>query len=236
MDTGPVKYSVIVAVFNSEKCLERLFHTLREALQTLPGESEIIFIDDCSTDGSAGILQRFASSDMHVRVFRFASNKGHALALKHGFDEARGEIIVSIDDDLQQDPADIPALIAKLNEGFDVVCGWRMPRKDPLQRIVISKIGNYIMRKTTAIRLHDIGCTLRAYRKDIVKDLSLQDRGDISFIPYILSRRTRKITEVTINHRESSEGKSRYNCLAIIFMVLYSYIRLRRRSGHGLDR
>jgi glycosyltransferase involved in cell wall biosynthesis len=227
-----VKYSIVVAVYNSEECLEEAFNKIIETMETLEGKSEIIFVDDCSTDGSAEILQRLSSLDSRVKVFRSPSNKGHAISLQKGFDESHGEIIVSLDDDLQQSPDDIPKLIAKLNGGFDVVCGWRTPRKDPLQRVIISKIGNFIMRKTTGIPLHDIGCTLRAYRKNTVNNLALH-RGDISFIPYILFKRNHKITEVKIKHLKRFKGISSYSSLSIILMEIQGYIRLFLKERRG---
>lgn len=197
-------------------------------LKTLGMKNEIIFIDDGSTDDSNKILNNIVAVDETVKIFTFESNKGQGKALEKGFQEAQGEIIITIDGDLQNDPADIPKLISKLEEGYDLVCSWRFRRLDAWPTILKSKIGNYIMNRIMSTKLHDMSCTLRAYKKDIVKGLILNDRHEVGFIPYILSKRTSRIAEVKVKHNRRIFGKSKYSFLSTMISVVKSYIKLRK--------
>jgi len=225
MQTEQISLSIIIPIFNEEGSITILYSRIKEVLITLGRKNEIIFVDDGSTDTSKNILKDLAAADKSVKVFTFESNKGQAKALEKGFREAQGDIIVTIDGDLQNDPAYIPKLISKLEEGYDLVCGWRSPRLDSGPKILKSKIGNYILSKAMSAKLHDMSCTLRAYRKNILQGLVLKDRHEIGFIPYILSRRTSKITEVKVRHNKRIAGKSKYNFLSTMLGTIRCHLR-----------
>lgn len=227
-----IKLSVVVPIFNEEKAIAILCEEIKAALAAFGEGGEIIFVDDGSHDKSGEILERLAKMDANTRVFRLNSHQGQYKALEEGFRQARGEMVVSMDGDLQNDPRDILKLIAKLDEGFDVVCGWRWGRKDRWQRIIGAKIGNYLQRLITKVRLHDIGCGLRVYRKYVVEGLSLNNKYELPLLPYILSKRTNKITEIKITHMQRPYGRSRYG-LAYFFGSINSYIKLLSAGNNG---
>lgn len=224
-----IKLSVVVPIFNEEKAIAILYGEIKAAL----GEKgEIIFIDDGSRDKSGMELERLQGLDETVRVFKLAAHQGQYKALEKGFSEARGEIVISMDGDLQNDPRDMFRLIAKLDEGFDVVCGWRGQRKDRWQRIIGAKIGNYLQRLITKVKLHDMGCGMRAYRRGILENLTFNDKYEFSLLPYILSKRTNKITEIKISHKRRIYGKSKYSWV-YFFGVINSYIKLLSAGNNG---
>jgi glycosyltransferase involved in cell wall biosynthesis len=220
-----IKLSVVVPLFNEEKAIAILYGGIKAVLGALGEKGEIIFIDDGSRDKSGMELDRLQGADQAVRVFKLAAHQGQYKALEKGFSEARGEIVVSMDGDLQNDPHDIFRLIAKLDEGFDLVCGWRRERKDRWQRVIGAKVGNYLQRLITKVRLHDMGCGMRAYRKGIIENLTFNDKYEFSLLPYILSKRTNKITEIKITHKKRIHGKSKYSW-AYFLGVINSYIKL----------
>jgi glycosyltransferase involved in cell wall biosynthesis len=212
--------SLIIPVYNEEKNLPDLFREIEDVLISLTLKSEIIFVDDGSTDGSFMVLKRHHEGKPHVRVIRFGRNFGQTAAIAAGFDAAQGDIVVTLDADLQNDPKDLPALIQKINEGFDLVSGWRKSRKDPLlSRRVPSRIANVFISWATGVHLHDYGCTLKAFRKDVVKNLHLY--GEMHrFIPAIASERGVAITEVEVNHRPRLRGRSKYGVLRTFKVIL----------------
>jgi len=222
--------SVIVTVFNEQETIGPLFDQINNALEPYSGLKEIIFVDDVSVDNSWKIINQLAEKDKCVRIFRQPFNRGQHKAIEKGFQEARGEIVVTLDGDLQNDPADIPKLIEKLNEGFDLVCGWRSCRKDPWNKKIKSWIANLVQRKITGIAVHDMACALRVYRGSLIKKLALQNRYEAGLIPYILSRYTNRITEVKVDHHRRRFGKSNYGFLATSVGTIYSYIRLMLRN------
>jgi glycosyltransferase involved in cell wall biosynthesis len=225
-ENSHIDISIVIPIFNEEKAIQILYDKIKNMLKVSGKESEIIFVDDGSRDGSYEILKQLADIDKSVRVFRFDSNKGKCKGLEKGFHEARAEVIVTMDGDLQNDPDDIPKLISKLNEGSDVVCGWRWSRKDPWHKVLKSKIGNYVQRKITKIKLHDISCPMQAYKRGIVKDIIFQNRYDDFFLPFILSKYTNRITEVKIRHYQRPFGKSKYSFLTTSLEVVRNYIKL----------
>ncbi len=224
-DKNQIGISVVVPICNEEKTIDILYKRIRDVLGKLGENNEIIFIDDGSTDGSAEILKQLSILDKMVKVFKFLSNQGQHKAIEKGFMEAKGRIIVTMDSDLQHDPYDIPKLIGKLNENFDIVCGWRKDRKDRWYKIVSAKAGNFIQRKITGLNLHDMGCGMRAYRRDIVKNIVFTNKYEIGLLPYILSKRTNRITEIEIAHNKRIYGRSHYN-LSYIFGTIYCYTKL----------
>jgi glycosyltransferase involved in cell wall biosynthesis len=189
-------------------------------LETLEIPWEIIFVNDGSRDRSAAALDELAEKDTRVRVVHFRRNFGQTAAMMAGVDFASGEVIIPIDADLQNDPRDIPALLAKLDEGYDVVSGWRRDRKDyKLRRNFLSQIANRLISFISGVKLHDYGCTLKAYRRDVIKDVRLY--GEMHrFIPIYASWFGAKITEIPVTHHPRVHGKSKYGIERVLKVVL----------------
>jgi glycosyltransferase involved in cell wall biosynthesis len=201
--------SVVVPVHNEERSVALLLDELRSALEPLGREWEVVFVDDGSTDGSFGALTRLHAANENVHVVRLRRNFGKAAALAAGFEEASGELIVTIDGDLQDDPAEIPRLLAKLDEGFDLVSGWKARRRDPWSRRLLSRIFNAATSRLSGLRLHDMNCGLKAYRAEVVRGLSLY--GELHrFLPVLAHHRGFRIAALPVNHRPREHGRSRY--------------------------
>ena len=212
--------SFVIPVYNEEKNLQVLYRELIAAGGALRGSYEIIFVDDGSSDGSFPALREIQAGDPRVKIIRLRKNFGQTAALSAGFDHARGGIIITLDADLQNDPADAPLLVAKIDEGYDIVCGWRIKRKDKfVSRRLPSKIANWIISRVTKVKLHDYGCTLKAFRGELIKHIKLY--GEMHrFIPAIASTMGTAIAEVPVNHRPRLHGKSKYNLSKSIRVVL----------------
>jgi glycosyltransferase involved in cell wall biosynthesis len=212
--------SVVLPVYNEEENIPVLYRELCDALIPAKWDYEIIFVDDGSSDRSWEILSEIQHQDDHVVAIRFRRNFGQTAALSAGFDHATGDVVVTLDADLQNDPKDIPLLVEKLQEGYDLVNGWRFDRKDPFfSRKLPSMIANWIISTTTHVQLHDYGCTLKAFRREIAANLRLY--GEMHrFIPAIASGLGAAITEVRVNHRERRFGKSKYGISRTIRVVL----------------
>lgn len=212
--------SVIVPLLDEEENIEVLYRELIDQLRELGQKFEVIFVDDGSTDRTFEILSKVQKDDSRVKVISFRKNFGQTAALSAGFDHARGDIIVTLDADLQNDPQDIPKLLEKLNEGYDLVNGWRFDRKDPfLTRRLPSIIANKIISFITRVTLHDYGCTLKAFRKEVTKNIRLY--GEMHrFIPAIASGMGISICEVKVNHRARKYGKSKYGISRTIRVIL----------------
>jgi glycosyltransferase involved in cell wall biosynthesis len=211
--------SVIAPVYNEEKSIALLYDQIREVLERESLRWELVLINDGSSDNSPAELDRLAANDARVKVVHFRRNYGQTAAMMAGIDFAGGEIIVPIDADLQNDPTDIPRLLAKLAEGFDVCSGWRKARKDEsLRRNFPSRIANAIISKVSGVALHDYGCSLKAYRREMVKGVKLY--GEMHrFIPIYASWAGARVTEIPVNHNPRMHGKSNYG-LERIFKVL----------------
>ena len=218
---GP-EVSIVVPLLNEQDNINPLHEQITEALAE-NYDYEIIYIDDGSSDNSLDLLTKIQKFDPRVRVICFRKNFGQTAALSAGFSHARGEIIVALDADLQNDPADIPKIISKLNEGFDVVSGWRRKRHDKaLTRRLPSKIANWLISTITGVKLHDYGCTLKAYRKEVLVQTKLY--GEMHrFIPALASWNGAKIAEVVVNHRPRTAGTAKYG-LARTWKVLLDLI------------
>jgi glycosyltransferase involved in cell wall biosynthesis len=224
--------SVVVPVYNEEDSIPEMYVQLTEALSQLDRTYEILVVDDGSADGSYELLKELHEKDTHVRVIRFRRNFGQTAAFSAGFAHARGDVIITIDADLQNDPADIPKLLAKIDEGYDVVSGWRIDRKDPfISRRLPSILANWLISETTSVRLHDYGCSLKAYRSEVAKNVNLY--GEMHrFIPAIASWMGTRTAEIPVNHRSRQFGKSKYgisrtirvflDMLTVRFMLSYS--------------
>lgn len=202
--------SVVVPVFNEEDNVELLYTRIKQVLDNLGKNYEIIFIDDGSTDRTLNVLRRICQKNSKIKVVVFRRNFGQTAAISAGFDYAKGGIIITLDADLQNDPQDIPQLIEKIEEGYDVVSGWRAERKDPfLSRRLPSYISNWLISLFTGVKLHDYGCTLKAYRKEVAKDIRLY--GEMHrFIPALARWVGASICEVKVRHYPRKHGKSKY--------------------------
>jgi glycosyltransferase involved in cell wall biosynthesis len=208
-DTRPY-LSLVVPIYNEEESIPTLYTRLTESLEALGCGYEIVAIDDGSSDKSFALLRDLAQSDRRLRVIRFRRNFGQTAAFAAGFDRARGQIVITIDADLQNDPADIPLLLQKVDEGYDVVSGWRRSRQDRfLDRKLPSMIANRLISMITGVHLHDYGCSLKAYRAEVVKSIQLY--GDLHrFIPAIASWQGVLVTEIPVRHYSRQFGTSKY--------------------------
>ena len=223
--TAVPQISVVVPLLNEEDNLAPLYEQITKAV-TGRYDYEIIFIDDGSTDRSFEILKIFHRQDPHVRVIRFRKNFGQTAAMSAGFALAKGGIIVALDADLQNDPADIPMLVDKLNEGFDVVSGWRKNRQDKaLTRRLPSMLANGLISRITGVKLHDYGCTLKAYRREVLQETRLY--GEMHrFIPALASWAGARIAECVVRHRPRTAGVAKYG-LARTFKVILDLITVK---------
>lgn len=214
-----VNISVIVPVYNEAKNLPELWKGLQTNLPAISSEWEIIFIDDGSTDKSWAVLNEISQNNTLVKSIRFRRNFGQTAAMAAGIEHSKGDIIIFMDADLQNDPSDIPALIDKINEGYDLVSGWRKNRKDRFfGKRLPSKIANSLIRKVSSVKIHDLGCSLKAYRREIIKDIKLY--GEMHrFLPVLAARLGARIAEIPVKHHPRRHGKSHYG-LKRTFKVL----------------
>jgi glycosyltransferase involved in cell wall biosynthesis len=205
----PPRVSVVIPIFNEAENLADLHRELTSSLASLGQPYEILLVDDGSTDSSLERLLAIEAADPRVRVLRLRRNFGQTAAFSAGFDHARGEIVVTSDGDLQNDPADIPRLVAKLDEGYDMVCGWRRQRRDPVSKKIPSWFANRIISAATGVHLHDYGCSLKAMRSEVVKGLRLY--GEMHrFIPAVASWMGVTLAELPVGHRPRTRGRSKY--------------------------
>ena len=215
-----MKISVVIPIYNEEENLALLYDELTEVMKSLDRPYEILFVDDGSKDTSLAILQTMQEADPKVVVVQFRRNFGQTAAMSAGFDFSSGDVIITMDGDLQNDPRDIPRFLEKIEEGFDVVTGWRHERKDKfLSRRLPSIIANKIISWTTGVALHDYGCTLKAFRREVIKNIRLY--GEMHrFIPAIASGMGISFTEIKVNHRARRFGTSKYGISRTIRVVL----------------
>jgi glycosyltransferase involved in cell wall biosynthesis len=211
--------SIVIPIFNEEENVDALVKALWEALQQANFTFEILFVNDGSRDRTLARLRAALAGKPHARVIDFRRNYGQTAAIMAGIDYARGGIIISLDADLQNDPRDIPKLLAKLDEGYDVVSGWRHDRQDPATRSLLSRMANRIISRISGVPLHDYGCTLKAYRADVVKGVRLY--GEMHrFIPIYASWMGARVTELPVSHHPRKAGKSKYGFDRVIKVVL----------------
>jgi dolichol-phosphate mannosyltransferase len=235
--------SVVVPVYDEERSVELLYDEVASALDPLERAWEAVFVDDGSSDGSFAALTRLHARTPNVRVVRLRRNFGKAAALAAGFAQAGGDVIVTIDADGQDDPAEIPRLLAKLDEGFDLVSGWKTRRRDPWRRRFLSRVFNTVTGWISGVRLHDMNCGLKAYRAEVVKGLALY--GELHrFLPVLAYERGYRIAELPVNHRPREHGRSRYgierylrgffDLITVTFMGRYRHRPLHLFGGLGL--
>jgi glycosyltransferase involved in cell wall biosynthesis len=217
--------SVVVPIYNEVESLPQLVETIAQTLQTSQLGYEIICIDDGSQDGSSELLQRLATTRQDLKAVILRRNYGQTPAMAAGFKYAQGRVIVTLDGDLQNDPADIPLLLNKLDEGFDLVSGWRKNRQDDtLTRLIPSRIANWMIGRVTGVKLHDYGCSLKAYRSELVADLNLY--GELHrFLPALAYIEGARVTELPVRHHARRYGKSKYG-LGRTFRVLMDLLTI----------
>ena len=210
--------SVIIPIYNEEANIIKLSESILNALSDI--DFEVLFINDGSTDNSEKIIKSISQKHSNMKLINLRRNYGQTAAMQAGFDHSKGDIVIPMDGDLQNDPKDIPMLIEKINEGYDVVSGWRKIRSDKkFTRIIPSKIANMIISKISGIHLHDYGCTLKAYRKEILHDIKLY--GEMHrFIPIYASWEGAKVTEVAVHHHPRTAGKTKYGLSRIPRVIL----------------
>ncbi len=211
---------MVIPVYNEEESVEPLIRETKSVLETLAKKYELILVDDGSTDGTYPLLLQLHESEPRIKVVRFKRNFGQTAAIAAGLAYAQGEVIVAMDGDGQNDPGDIPALLGKLDEGFDLVSGWRFPRQDPfLSRRLPSQMANALISWMTQVKLHDYGCTLKAVRREVARDLKLY--GEMHrFIPAMAYERGARIAEIKVHHRPRRWGKSKYGIARTFRVVL----------------
>jgi glycosyltransferase involved in cell wall biosynthesis len=235
--------SVVVPVHDEERSVGLLYEELQAALEPFGEPWEAVFVDDGSTDRSFGALTRLHAAAANVRVVRLRRNFGKSAALAAGFALAEGDTVVTIDGDLQDDPAEIPRLLAKLEEGFDLVSGWKTKRRDPWRRRLLSRIFNTVTSRVSGLRLHDMNCGLKAYRAEVVQGLRIY--GELHrFLPVLAHYRGYRVAELPVNHRPRAHGRTNYgmeryvrgflDLLTVSFMGRYRHRPLHLFGGLGL--
>lgn len=226
------KVSVFFPVYNEEESLEILQQKIDEALGDKDFSYEVIYVDDGSTDTSFEVLEKIAASNEHVKLIKLRRNFGQTAAMSAGIDAAEGEILIPMDSDLQNDPSDIPTLLAKIDEGYDVVSGWRKDRKDTfINRKLPSMIANKLISWISKVNLHDYGCSLKAYKHEVLKDVRLY--GELHrFIPICASWVGARVTEMPVKHHERAFGQSKYG-INRTFKVILDLIVLKFLTDYG---
>jgi glycosyltransferase involved in cell wall biosynthesis len=221
-----VYLSIVIPLYNEEESVEKLVLQTVEVVNQYNFSYEIILVDDGSEDKTWVVIEKLHSQFPHLRAIKFKRNFGQTQAMQAGFDYAQGEVIISMDGDLQNDPIDIPKLLNKLGEGYDVVCGWRKNRKDKtLTRVLPSKVANWMIGKITGVPIHDNGCSLKAYKSSVIKSVKLY--SDMHrFIPAVTTLSDAKITEIVVNHRPRKFGTAKYG-LSRVWKVLFDIITIK---------
>ena len=231
--------SVVAPLYNESQNVRPLVEWILQALEAYPGTFEIILVDDGSQDGTWNEV-RSATADRRVHGLRLGANVGQTAAMMAGFDNARGQVIVSLDGDLQNDPRDIPALVSKLDEGYDLVCGWRQQRQDTLLRRIPSWVANHLIRRLTGVPITDNGCSLKAYRRDLLNRIPLYAEQH-RFIPALSASVGARITEMPVRHHARRFGKSKYGIsrtlkvlVDLVTLKMITTFRSRPLLGFGM--
>ncbi len=235
--------SIVVPLYNEESSLNELTEKIKFVMEKPDKNYEIIFIDDGSTDSSADIIEKLCKSDNRIKLLQFRKNYGKAAALAAGFDAARGQYVITMDADLQDDPKEILPLVEKLQEGYDLVSGWKKKRHDPFSRRLASKIYNYFTAMFSGIYLHDFNCGLKAYRLNVVKTIKIY--GELHrYLPVLAHRSGFKVSEIVVTHHPRKHGKSKYgidrylrgafDLMTVTFLTKYQKRPLHLFGGLGL--
>ena len=205
----PMLISIVIPVYNEAESLRELHRQIAAVAERAAYELEVILISDGSTDGSWAVIEELAAGDPRVLGIRFRRNFGKAAALAAGFDSAQGEVVVTMDADLQDDPDEMPAMLARLNEGLDVVSGWKQIRHDPWHKRWPSKLFNWLVGRMTGVHLHDHNCGFKCYRRDVILEVRLY--GELHrFVPVLAAARGFRVGEIVVNHRPRKHGLSMY--------------------------
>ena len=227
---GGIDLSVVIPLLNEEESLKELYQQLRTVLSRMNLRYELLFIDDGSTDRSFQVLRDLRRSDRHIKVYRFRRNYGKSAALSVGFDKAQGGVVITMDADLQDDPAEIPALKRRLEEGLDLVSGWKKERHDPLSKTIPSRFFNFVTGRLTGIKIHDFNCGLKAYRREVVKTVRVY--GELHrYVPVLAHWEGFRVGEMVVHHRPRRYGKTKFglarfwkgflDLLTVIFTTRY---------------
>ncbi len=201
--------SIVIPLYNEVESLPELYSQIKEVVRANRYNYEIIFVDDGSTDGSLEVLKQLRQNDKNVKIISFRRNYGKSAALAVGFEHAKGDVIITMDADLQDDPHEIPNLLQKLDEGFDLVSGWKKKRYDPITKTIPSRIFNFVVSTLTGIKIHDFNCGLKAYRKTVAKDIKVY--GELHrYLPVIAHWAGYKIGEVVVQHHPRKYGKTKF--------------------------
>jgi glycosyltransferase involved in cell wall biosynthesis len=235
--------SVVIPVYDERPNLALLGRSVVSTLEGCGIHFEVLFIDDGSTDGSEVVLEELSAADSRIRAYRFRTNSGKSAALAAGFQRARGEIVVTMDGDLQDDPAEIPNFLRRLEDGHDLVAGWRTPRHDSLLKVFLSRVYNRVTRALTGVPLHDFNCGFKAYRREPVARFRLY--GDLHrYIPVMLARQGYRVCELPIRHHPRRHGRSKYgparivrgflDLMTVLFLTRYGLRPLHLLGGAGL--
>ena len=229
-----MKISIVIPTFNEKESIPDLYLEICDAV---PGNSdwEIIFVDDGSSDGSKDEIEKIISKDPKVKLISFYRNFGKSAALSEGFKHSRGDIIITMDADLQDDPAEIPNLINKINEGYDLVSGWKKVRHDPWTKTFPSKIFNFVTRLLTGVKIHDFNCGLKAYRNSVVKSIEIFG-GRHRYIPALAGQKNFSVSEIVVNHRSRKFGITKYGGSRLFhgFFDLLTILFLNKYTQHPL--
>ena len=229
-----MKISIVIPTFNEKESIPYLYLEICDAV---PGKSdwEIIFVDDGSSDGSKDEIEKIISKDPKVKLISFYRNFGKSAALSEGFKHSRGDIIITMDADLQDDPAEIPNLINKINEGYDLVSGWKKVRHDPWTKTFPSKIFNFVTRLLTGVKIHDFNCGLKAYRNSVVKSIEIFG-GRHRYIPALAGQKNFSVSEIVVNHRSRKFGITKYGGSRLFhgFFDLLTILFLNKYTQHPL--
>ena len=209
MKNSAVDLSVLIPLYNEKESIRELTYEITESLEKLSISYEIIFVDDGSRDGSFEEIKTLASTDSRIIGIRFRRNYGKSAALSEGFEISRGNIVMTMDADLQDDPAELPAMIEKLNEGYDVISGWKKNRKDPLTKKIPSRLFNFVTRLMSGVRIHDFNCGLKIYKADVVKTVRVY--GELHrYIPVLAKWAGFRVGELVVNHRSRKYGSTKF--------------------------
>lgn len=230
------RISIIIPAKDEERSILPLYKKITSEIKKLNKTYEIIFIDDGSSDSTYSEIIKITKINKNVKVIKHRGNFGKSTALQNGFDSSRGEIIITMDADLQDDPKEIQNFIKKIEEGYDLVSGWKKKRNDPITKTFPSKVINLAIRILTGLKIHDVNCGFKAYKREVVKNLNLY--GDLyRFIPILADRQKFKITEIVVNHKNRVYGKSKYGWRRFIsgfldLLTIFFLTRYLKRPGH----
>lgn len=228
--TAELDLSIVVPLYNEEESVTLLYEAIMQVVETLPMSCEIIFIDDGSLDGTFAIAESLAVNAKHLRVVKFRRNYGQTPAMAAGIDLAHGRIVITMDGDLQNDPKDIPKFIEKIDDGFDMVVGWRHDRQDKLiSRKIPSRVANWLIGKVTGVPIKDNGCSLKAFRAEVIKQVPLYSEMH-RFIPAMASIAGPKIAEIKVRHHSRKFGESKYG-LSRVYKVLLDLLIIKTVAG-----